>query len=207
MSDFRYVTKAEYANAKADLIALIGWVQDEVRDKFTFQYKFVGSVERNMVTRDYASNVGYDFDVNIEVNDDDNNYSAKEIKNILRVALDKYAKKKGYDYAEDSTRVLTIKVKDRQNSKILHSVDFAIVNNYGNGRQQYIHYNKSKQTYSWQEQPKGYYQLPEKIEWLKQNGLWGEVRSLYLYKKNNNVSGKKSRMLFAESVNEIYQQN
>lgn len=207
MSDFRYVTKAEYANAKADLIALIGWVQDEVRDKFTFQYKFVGSVERNMVTRDYASNVGYDFDVNIEVNDDDNNYSAKEIKNILRVALDKYAKKKGYDYAEDSTRVLTIKVKDRQNSKILHSVDFAIVNNYGNGRQQYIHYNKSKQTYEWQEQPKGYYQLPEKIEWLKQNGLWGEVRSLYLEKKNNNGSGKKSRMLFAESVNEIYQQN
>lgn len=207
MSDFRYVTKAEYANAKADLIALIGWVQDEVRDKFTFQYKFVGSVERNMVTRDYASNVGYDFDVNIEVNDENNNYSAKEIKNILRVALDKYAKKKGYDYAEDSTRVLTIKVKDRQNSKILHSVDFAVVNNYGNGRQQYIHYNKSKQTYSWQEQPKGYYQLPEKIEWLKQNSLWGEVRSLYLEKKNNNGSGKKSRMLFAESVNEIYRQN
>lgn len=87
------------------------------------------------------------------------------------------------------------------------SVDFAIVNNYGNGRQQYIHYNKSKQTYEWQEQPKGYYQLPEKIEWLKQNGLWGEVRSLYLEKKNNNGSGKKSRMLFAESVNEIYQQN
>lgn len=207
MSDFRYVTKAEYANAKTDLIALIGWVQDEVRDKFTFQYKFVGSVERNMVTRDYASNVCYDFDVNIEVNDDDNNYSAKEIKNILRVALDKYAKKKGYDYAEDSTRVLTIKVKDRQNSKILHSVDFAIVNNYDNGWQQYIHYNKSKQTYEWQEQSKGYYQLPEKIEWLRQNGLWGEVRSLYLEKKNNNASEKKSRTLFAESVNEIYQQN
>lgn len=207
MSDFRYVTKAEYANAKADLIDLIGWVQDEVRDNFTFQYKFVGSVERNMVTRDYASNVGYDFDVNIEVNDDDNNYSAKEIKNILCVALDKYAKRKGYDYAEDSTRVLTIKVKDRKNSRILHSVDFAIVNNYGNGRQQYIHYNKSKQTYSWQEQPKGYYQLPEKVEWLKANGLWGEVRDLYLYKKNNNYGEKKSRSLFAESVNEMYQQN
>ena len=86
-------------------------------------------------------------------------------------------------------------------------MDFVVVNNYGNGRQQYIHYNKSKQTYSWQEQPKGYYQLSEKVEWLKESGLWGEVRDLYLYKKNNNYGGKKSQTLFAESVNEIYQQN
>ena len=67
MRDFRYVTKAEYANAKEDLERLIHAVQNEVREDFTFQYKFIGSVARNMVTIDYSSNVGYDFDVNIYV--------------------------------------------------------------------------------------------------------------------------------------------
>lgn len=93
---------------------LIHKVQDEVRDSFTFQYKFVGSVQRNMVTCDVKSNAGFDFDVNIMVNDDDKDFEAEEIKNILMCAFNKYARKYGYDSCEDSTRVFTIKVKDRK---------------------------------------------------------------------------------------------
>ena len=66
---------------------LIHKVQDEVRDSFTFQYKFVGSVQRNMVTCDVKSNAGFDFDVNIMVNDDDKDFEAEEIKNILMLSL------------------------------------------------------------------------------------------------------------------------
>ena len=211
MRDFRYVTKAEYANAKEDLERLIHAVQNEVREDFTFQYKFIGSVARNMVTIDYSSNVGYDFDVNIYVNDNDENYSAKEIRDILRKAFDKFNRQFQYDYTEDSTRVLTIKVKDRQNSKILHSADFAVVYDCDDGRQQYIHYNKNQNSYEWQYQPKGYYELSERVDLIKQDRrsamLWQEVRALYIEKKNHNRSGKKSRALFAETINEIYQQN
>ena len=207
MGDFRYVTKAEYANAKEDLERLIHAVQNEVRKDFTFQYKFIGSVARNMVTMDYSSNVGYDFDVNIYVNDDDGNYSAKGIRNILRKAFDKFNRQFQYDYTEDSTRVLTIKVKDRQNSKILHSADFAVVYDCDDGRQQYIHYNKNQNSYEWQYQPKGYYELSERVDLIKQYYLWQEVRDLYIEKKNHNRNGKKSRALFAETINEIYQQN
>ncbi len=64
---------------------LIHKVQDEVRDNFTFQYEFVGSVKRNMVTWDVKSNVGFDFDVNIRVNDDDEEFEAKDIKRYLCV--------------------------------------------------------------------------------------------------------------------------
>lgn len=83
-----------------------------------------------MITYDTKSNVGYDFDINIYPNDEDNNLSPKKIKLLFKEALDKIATKHGYDYAEDSTRVLTIKVKDRKNSRVLHSVDFAFVNDY-----------------------------------------------------------------------------
>ena len=206
MSNFKYVTKAEYASTMADLKNLIHKVQDEVRDKFTFRYDFVGSVARNMITMDYSSNVGYDFDVNIQANDDDKNYSANEIKRILKTAFDKYNHLFKYDYSEDSTRVLTIKVKDYRNSKIIHSADFAVVNYCKDGRQQYIHFNKKQNTYEWQYQPKSYYQINKEIDAIKQNGLWQEVRTLYLYKKNNNPNNKKSRALFAETINEVYQQ-
>ena len=210
MSEFRYVTKAEYVNAKSDLERLIHSVQNEVRDYFKFQYKFIGSVLRNMVTRDYSSNVGYDFDVNIYVNDDDENYSAKEIRNILRKAFDKFNRQFQYDYTEDSTRVLTIKVKNRQNSKILHSADFAVVYDCDDGRQQYIHYNKNQNSYEWQYQPKRYYELSERVDLIKQDRrsamLWQGIRDFYIEKKNHNLTGKKSCALFAEIINEIYQQ-
>lgn len=90
MKDFEYVTKKEYLPVKNELIELINLVQDEVRDKFTFRFDFIGSASRNMITRDKKSNIGYDFDVNIRVNDDDNEYSAKEIRRILKDGFDKY---------------------------------------------------------------------------------------------------------------------
>lgn len=209
MKEFEYVTKREYGPVKEDLVELIHLVQDEVREHFTFRYDFIGSASRNMITREINGNVGYDFDVNIRVNDPDNNYSAKKIRNILKAAFDKHAKKFMYDDAEDSTRVITIKVKDRKNSKILHSCDFAVVNDYidedGDEHQEYIHFNKKQNTYEWQEQPEGYYMLLEKIDDIKKYNLWQKVRDLYLEKKSKNTDlHKKSRSIFAETVKEVH---
>ncbi len=208
MYHFQYVAKKELKPAKKQLMELIHKVQDEVRDSFTFQYKFVGSVQRNMVTWDVKSNAGFDFDVNIMVNDDDEKFDAKKIKNILMCAFNKYARKYRYDFCEDSTRVFTIKVKDRKNFRIRHSCDFAIVNDYGDNQQQYIRYNKQKNNYTWEEQTKGFYCLPEKIEFCKDNQLWQEVREIYLDKKNYNMdSNKKSRSIFAETIHEVCHRN
>lgn len=208
MYHFQYVSKKEIAPLKKQLIELIGLVQDEIRDCFTFQYEFVGSVKRNMVTCDIKSNIGFDFDVNIMVNDDDQDYSAKEIKQILMKAFNKYVYKYHYDYCEDSTRVFTIKVKERTNSRIIHSCDFAIVNNYGNNQQEYIRFNKKSNTYDWVEQPNGFYLLPEKINFCKENSVWKEVRDIYIGKKNNNTDkNKKSRSVFADTIHQVCQQN
>ena len=167
MYHFQYVAKKELKPAKKQLMELIHKVQDEVRDNFTFQYEFVGSVKRNMVTWDVKSNVGFDFDVNIRVNDDDEEFEAKDIKKILVRAFNNHAWKYGYDSCEDSTRVFTIKVKDRKKSRIRHSCDFAVVNDYGNNRQKYIRFNKQRKNYTWEEQTKGFYYLPEKIKFVK----------------------------------------
>ena len=206
MHNFRYVSKREAAPAKAVLLDIIHTVQEIVRDKFTFQYSFVGSASRNMITCDEGSNIGYDFDVNIEVNDDEEEYSAKEIRNILRNAFDRVVTYYGYGYCEDSTRVLTIKVKDQQHSRILHSCDFCIVNNCEDGRQQYIRFNKVQQSYSWEYQGKAFDGLGERIDWLRENDYWQETRDYYIDKKNENDNpDKHSRSIFAETVNEMCQ--
>lgn len=207
---YKYVSKRneDVKRVRKEIETILREVQNEVRDKFTFQYKFVGSYSRNMITYDPKSNIGFDLDINIIPNDDDENFNAKEIKHTLIRAINKFAKKYGYSYVEDSTRVITIKVKDTKHSKIKHSVDFAIVHDYvdnGSDCQEYIHFNKKAKTYSWQEQGDDFYDLRKKIKWLKDEGLWPEVREMYLNLKNNNhIESKKSRSLFAEAVNNLY---
>lgn len=213
MHNFEYVPKEEWEPVRDELLKIIQKLQDEVRHNFIFKFHFVGSSARNMITRDSKSNTGYDFDVNIEVDDPDEDYSAKEIRDILRKGLDRVTNPYlypiyRYDYTEDSTRVLTIKVKDRTNSRILYSCDFCIINNCPDGRQQYIRCNKKQESYSWEYQPKGFYDLPAKIKYIKNCHCWQQVRDLYIVKKNMNTdNNKKSRSIFAETVQEVCQKN
>ena len=209
--DFQFISKhsTEVKEAYKNIQKIVNQVHRDLSKYYTFQAKAVGSYSRNMITKDLKGNTGFDFDFNIYPNDDENSFSAKEIKLLFKRSLDKFARDYGYDYAEDSTRVLTIKVKDRQNSRIVHSVDFAFVNDHedeeGNACQEYIRFNKKHNSYTWEEQPQGFYMLPERIDWLKENDLWTETRQTYLRKKNTNENpDKHSRSLFAEAVNETY---
>lgn len=208
MYDFVYVTKASAQSVKNELIQIIHEVQDLIEEYFTFQFKPVGSSSRNMITYDRKSNIGYDFDFDLEINDDDENYTPEEIRHIIKNAIDQVAPRFGYKYCEDSTRVLTIKKVNIFTSRILHSCDFAIVYNCEDGRQQYIRFNKDHNNYTWEYQGKGFKRLENKITWLMANGYWGELQDYYIYKKNcNNNPNKHSRSIFAESINEMYQKN
>ena len=73
MYHFEYVSKEEWKPVKDNLLTIIRNLQKEVNDDFTFQYSFVGSSSRNMITCDRHSNIGFDFDVNIEIDDPDEN--------------------------------------------------------------------------------------------------------------------------------------
>ena len=143
MADYRYVTRAETKEAHDDVVCIIHEVQDIVREFFTFQYKFIGSYSRNMVTYDADSNIGYDFDVNFDVNDPDADYSPKEIRTKIFDALQEVAPKYGYQNIENSTSVITIKMVDYWRSRICHSCDFAVTNECDDSQQQYIRFNKN----------------------------------------------------------------
>lgn len=206
MHDFVYVTKASAKPVKDELIQIIHEVQDIVRPYFTFQFKIVGSSSRNMITYDRKSNIGFDFDFDLEINDDEENYSPAEIHHIIKNAIDQVALKYGYKTCEELTRVLRIKKVNTYTCKIIHSCDFAIIYNCGNGKQQYIRFNKNSQNCTWEFQGKGFRNLDKKFHWLKNSKYWGEFQQYYLSKKNlNNNPNKHSRSILAESINEMYQ--
>lgn len=200
MYHFKYVPRTKYLPLKKEIIELIKEVQNQVRDKFTFHFEFLGSTKRNMITEDVRSNIGFDFDVNLTVNND-KNYTPKKIRTILRTALTNVSQKYGYDRCEDSTRVITIVKNSTWNFSIIHSCDFAIV--YGN---QYIRFDKKKNVYEWARQPQGFINLDKKATKLRKDpAKWNVVTNRYLEKKNeNNDHNKHSRSLYAETINEVY---
>ena len=204
--DFQYVPRCKYLPIRMKLEKLINSVQNELRnDYFTFSFTYIGSTHRRMITQDVKGNTGYDFDVNIHVNYDDEDFSPEDIRRILKKAFDKHGRAFGYDFCEDSTRVLTIKRKEILGSRILSSCDFAIVYDCDDGRQRYIHFNKKQKSYDWKYLPMSNKKLEERAEYLKKNKHWNEVRELYIDKKNlNDNPDKRSRALYAETINEIY---
>lgn len=207
MYHFEYVSKKEAAPYKAELIEILHQVQDYVRDDFTFQFTFIGSSSRNMITYDPTTNVGFDFDVNITVNDDDEDYSPEEIRTLLHSAFSRFMTAYGYNKCEQSTRVISMKVTDFWHSRIVHSCDFAIVHE-GRDGQQYIRFNKERNYFSWEFQTQPYKELESRADYLKENGHWNEVLEVYLDKKNyNDNPDKHSRSLYAETINECFRRH
>ena len=207
MYHFEYVSKKEAAPYKAELIEILHQVQDYVRDDFTFQFTFIGSSSRNMITYDPTTNIGFDFDVNITVNDDDEDYSPEEIRTILHNAFSRFMTAYGYNKCEQSTRVITVKSVDPWRSRVNHSCDFAVVHDGCDG-QQYIRFNKERNYFSWEFQTQPYKELEFRADYLKENGHWNEVLEVYLDKKNNNYNpDKHSRSLYAETINECFRRH
>ena len=207
MYHFEYVSKKEAAPYKAELIEILHQVQDYVRDDFTFQFTFIGSSSRNMITYDPTTNIGFDFDVNNTVNDDDEDYTPEEIRTILHNAFSRFMTAYGYNKCEQSTRVISIKVVDQWSSRVIRSCDFAVVYEGRNG-QQYIRFNKERNYFSWEFQTQPYKELEFRADYLKENGHWNEVLEVYLDKKNNNYNpDKHSRSLYAETINECFRRH
>ena len=139
--DFQFISKhsTEVKEAYQNIQKIVNQVHKDLSKYYTFQAKVVGSYSRNMITKDLKGNTGFDFDFNIYPNDDENSFSAKEMKLLFKRSLDKFARDYGYDYAEDSTRVLTIKVKDNQPGRKQHLIDTL---NLNKEKQQYFYFNE-----------------------------------------------------------------
>ena len=178
--------------------------------KIEVKAHLVGSGARNMETQN--ANEPVDLDYNLWICSCDDYKKCREIKEYIRKMFNKTLHANGWGDCEDSTSSLTTEKRQfKSGNKTLFSIDLAIVAEGTQDNWYRLIHKKTGFTnydeYYWQEAPhsKG---LVDKVETLKDNNLWLEVRQAYLDKKNMYLSRQDrnhpSFVVYIEAVNEIY---
>lgn len=210
---YEYVKKSEYAPVRKELERIIKRTQIEMHKKhgLRFQFRLIGSGKRHLVTRVQGGNKGYDFDYNLILSPPGagNRYNAKTIKQQFMVALQTALQGTGYSFPKDSTSSITIKVVDRNKKKIRHSCDFAIIyyeSTDARSGYYYLRNNKAQQSYEFVFRSVAF-DLDKKVQDIIKNNGWPKIEREYLLLKNINENKKKrSFSLYAEAVNNVYNQ-
>lgn len=210
---YEYVKKSEYAPVRKELEQIINRVQVYMRKNYglTFQFRLIGSGQRHLVTRIKGGNRGYDFDYNVILTPpgDGYLYRAKVIKDEFMTAFKAALQGTKYSFPQDSTSSITIKVHDKGKTKIEHSCDFAIVyygNNEGIDGYYFLRHYKPQHSYQFAFRPSNC-GIDEKVQEIIADDGWPYIKEEYLLLKNiNEGKGKHSFSLYAEAVNNVYNQ-
>lgn len=205
---YEFVPKSELSPVKEQVEEIIKMLQDAMREYgVTFTFKLVGSGGKHLVTRVVNGNTGFDFDYNLGIQKD-GDFSARELRLKVKSKLESVLTGTGYSTVSAGKQSMTFKFVDHENSRVIHSCDFALVNDYedeaGDLYQAILIWIKDEDNYIWNKRPytKNY---GDKLSNLKANGLWQEVKDEYLKIKNNNQDKeKKSFSLFFEAINNVY---
>lgn len=212
MSEYGYVSKSEYAPVRRELEQIINRLQNEMRKSYglTFQFRLIGSGQKHLVTRIKCGNKGYDFDYNLILTppEDGYRYIAKVIKQEFMAALKIALKGTKYSFPKDSTSSITIKVVDKNGKRIEHSCDFAIIyygDNDGYEGYYYLRNNKPQQSYQFVFRTFNS-DIDEKVQDIIEDNGWPYIREEYLHLKNINEGKKPSFSLYAEAVNNVFNQ-
>ena len=181
-------------------------LQKEVSEYFTFSFKLIGSGDNRLMTIN-GNKKSIDLDYNIVIQRDKKQLVGKpeQIKKIfMRVFKDVCGRD---TKVSDSTQVITCKVGKIDGYDF--SFDIAI---FVEGNDGFIYklINDKKtipSRYIWNRIPSSK-DFNFKFSYLKRNGHWGDIKSLYLKKKNlylTRGSDKTSFSILIETVNEIIQ--
>lgn len=204
-NQYEYVTRREFSPINQNFQLIINQVHKEMKQHgITFQHELIGSGSRRLVTRISGGNTGYDFDYNLVIQQVPDEFSPKKIKNLFRESFRRALRNTKYKDPEDSTSVLTIKMIDSKNSRIIHSFDIALTFCSEDG-EKYIRNNKNG-SYTWEYRKCKVFnqELVEEIKDFYVDG-WGLIYEEYLDLKNNNRdSNKHSYNLYVEAVNNIH---
>ena len=181
------------------------------REGVVCQFFGVGSAARNIITQNEDGAIDFDYNLNViswpEEMDD------RDIKETVRKCFNKAMRERGLGDVQDSTSSLTtglIYFEDDRYTQF--SIDVAVVSQDEDGNWHRLIHEKTGYTYEdryyWNKvrSSKG---LPDRVDWLKRNGHWTEVRERYVEVKNRYLTrgdhDHPSFVCYIEAVNEIYQ--
>lgn len=174
----------------------------------------VGSGARNMITQN--SNEPVDLDYNLCILDtyEINRNDGKSLKEYIRQQFNIVLNRNGWSDCKDSTSALTTEKRHfRKGNQTEFSIDLALVRQQNDSWFRLIHRKTgfiSLDQWYWNEAPRSK-DLIKRVNALKQNDLWLEVRGRYLAKKNSCLCTQDqhhpSFIAYIEAVNEVYYKN
>ncbi len=172
----------------------------------------VGSGARNLITQNAKEPVDLDYNLEIVRAVGYSIYDCSRIKEYVRKKFNEVLNRAGWDDCSDSTSALTTeRWHFKKGNPTEFSIDLGIVRTDENGRTHRLIHEKTGNTWCdrdyWNEarQSSG---LEDRVQWLKENDCWLEVREAYLVKKNMYLSlhdyYHPSFICYIEAVNEVY---
>jgi hypothetical protein len=171
----------------------------------------VGSGAKNLITQNEEEPVDLDYNLCILTCNEFNINDGKSIKEYIRKSFNKVLKRNGWGDCQDSKSALTTEYRVfNTGNQTSFSIDLCIVTEDGDRWWRLIHKKTGYvQTDEWiWNEGKNSKGLRNKVEWLKDNNLWNEVRDAYLDKKNmylrRNDYNHPSFICYIEAVNEVY---
>ncbi len=167
-------------------------------------FYLIGSGAKNLVTQN--ENNPFDLDYNIEINNlRMNAENAKKVKNAIMNFLNEIMENTPFSDSQDSTSVITSSWKNDNGIKFSFDICVLAKNSIGNYCR--MKHDKYQNRYYWEEVPNST-EVYKKMELLKKNKWWQEVRKTYLNKKNmylkRNDYNHPSFVIFVETINEVY---
>ena len=204
--DFLKRMKAHCADIINQLVQAIN--SDSV---MTVEAHLVGSGAKNLITQNANEPIDLDYNICIVECFEMNPNNGRELKEYIRKQFNIVLNRKGWSDCQDSTSALsTGKRYFKKGNQTEFSIDLAIVRENHQGWERLIH-NKTGwiafDQWYWNEAPKSR-GLAEKVEDIKDESLWLEVRKLYLEKKNMYLCrgdyNPPSFNVYIETINEIY---
>lgn len=171
----------------------------------------VGSGAKNLETQNANEPIDLDYNL-VVINSSCNINDGKQIKNYIMKKFNEILNRNGWSNCSDSKSCLETETRVFKNgNKTGFSIDLAIVHEDSDGTwYRLIHEKTGFVNYDrwfWNIGPdsKG---LTKKVNWLKKNNLWDEVREVYLDKKNMYLRrgdhNHPSFICYIETINEVF---
>ncbi len=202
---FKYVDKEERRQLSEVCEEILFSVQRSVRSYFSFEFSLIGSGMKKLITKN-GDNGHFDLDYNIILKKDKMNLSSSpdKIRQIFLEAFNLFNSQFGFNYAQDSTSVITSKLVYK--SKLYFSFDVAVLKEGNNGNYYKLIYDKHSNRYIWNE-VKLSKDYMVKFKAIKDEGYWPQFKIRYLELKNMHLRRNdeiKSFSIFLETINEFY---
>lgn len=168
----------------------------------------VGSGAKRLITQNGDKDVDLDYNLQILKS---SLTSGRDIKNYIMEQYNEVLQRNGWNYCKDSTSVISTEYRVfKRGNKTGFKIDLAIVKKDNNGWHRLVHRKTgfvNHDEYYWNLSPNSH-TLDKKINWLKDNGKWNNVRDTYLEKKNmylcRNDNNHPSFVVYIETINELY---